>query len=931
MKPITLTMSAFGPFADEITVNLQALTDGGLYLISGDTGAGKTTIFDAISFALYGTPSGDHRSASMLRSGYADAARKTFVRLTFSYHGKEYTITRTPSYEREGLKTAQPAEAVLEVPGQAPISRVRDVNDAILSIMGVDREQFSQIAMIAQGDFLKLLHASTKERMDIFRRLFGTETYAALQERLRQDASELDGKRRTAQAQMQQVLQSLHRDDFDGDWDTDVLDALLGGVLPIQEIPNLLERQKTLLRTQMEQVVQLITNNETALTAANTRLGQAQELQRLKTALTAARERLTAAETALAEQQKHDVLLKEEWNDAALDALGGQITVLEQRMPDYDRLTELHLRRKKLSDDKTAAEQNRALFDAEQKHLTAQVEDTRTQLSAIVGAEAKMTALESEVREKRRVCEQLDAVERDIADYLALCDRLERAQTAYRQAADNAGRAAAEYERLHRAYLDEQAGILAASLMAGEPCPVCGSREHPSPASASPAAPTKEELQASKVKADTMADDAKAQSTAAGELVGRTAEKEAALRAQVQTLGGIADAVTEPLSREWVRTELINAVQNRKSEAVQSQKTTERDYAAAVTVYRGKQALEESLPLLEQKAKTVAGQYTKACADAAACATQLDELDGQIAALAQTLPYPDVHAAKTELENLNFRRGSIRDILRRQDEQLTEAKRCFTAAEAEVRGLTEQLSGAEEMDAELLRGCRDALHAEQTGLNNRRDVLHAKLERIGGAYAAMCTLTEKLTALEKQYTMVRQLSDTANGNLRGKERIMLETYIQMSYFDRILMRANRRFLVMSGGQYELLRAESAESNRAQSGLDLQVIDHYNGTVRNVRTLSGGESFLASLSLALGLSDEIQSAAGGIRLESMFIDEGFGTLDEGALEQALSVLSGLSLGDCSVGIISHVGALKSRIERKLIVRKTPQGSTVSVEM
>ena len=931
MKPMILTMSAFGPFAEEVTVDLQALTDGGLYLISGDTGSGKTTVFDAISFALYGTPSGDHRSASMLRCRYADVTRKTYVKLKFSYHGKEYTVTRVPAYEREGYKTAQAAEAVLEMPDQPPVSRVRDVNDAILAIMGVDREQFSQIAMIAQGDFLKLLHASTKERIDIFRRLFGTETYSRLQERLRQEAGRLDDDRQKLQERMEQVLRSLHPDDFDGNENAEVSDALLSGVLPPHEIPDVLHRQKLVWDAQMEQVMQSISINETALTAANTQLGRAQEQLRLRDALITAEQRLAAAEAALKEEQKKDAVLREEWNETSLETLGAEITALEQRMSDYETLTTMQTRRKALSLSLESAKQRRDALEAQQKTIDAQLEDGRTQLAALTGAEAQMAALEAQTKDARRLCEEIDSVACDIAAYLALCDRLEQVQTAYRTAADFAGDAAMTYERASRAYLDAQAGILAAALVEGEPCPVCGSREHPNPASVSAAAPTKEELQALKVKTETLAQDARIKSTAAGEQMGRVTEKEASLRARLRTFAELSDRITEPLSRAWVEGDLTEAVHMRKTAATQALQCSEQAYAAAVQAYRGKQALEESLPLLEQKVKATAEQYTHACTEVVSHTAQIEALDGQIISLVNTLPYPDAHTASASLENLRFRHGNIKEILRRQQEHLSEAERKRTVAEAEVCGLTEQVSGEEALDAGLLRGCCDALLAERAGLNDRRDRLQNRRERISSAYAAMCELTEKLAVLDEQYIMVRQLSDTANGNLRGKERIMLETYIQMSYFDRILLRANRRFLVMSGGQYELQRAASAESNRTQSGLDLQVIDHYNGSVRNVRTLSGGESFLASLSLALGLSDEIQSAAGGIRLESMFIDEGFGTLDEGALEQALNVLSGLSLGDCSVGIISHVGALKSRIERKLIVKKTPAGSTVSLEM
>ena len=442
MKPMILTMSAFGPFAEEVTVDLQALTDGGLYLISGDTGSGKTTVFDAISFALYGMPSGDHRSASMLRCRYADVSRKTYVKLKFSYHGKEYTVTRVPAYEREGYKTPQAAEAVLETPDQPPVSRVRDVNDAILAIMGVDREQFSQIAMIAQGDFLKLLHASTKERIDIFRRLFGTETYSRLQERLRQEAGRLDDDRQKLQERMEQVLRSLHPDDFDGNENAEVSDALLSGVLPPHEIPDVLHRQKLVWDAQMEQVMQSISINETALTAANTQLGRAQEQLRLRNALTTAEQRLAAAEAALKEEQKKDAVLREEWNETSLETLGAEITALEQRMSDYETLTTMQTRRKALSLSLESAEQRRDALEAQQKTIDAQLEDGRTQLAALTGAEAQMAALEAQTKDARRLCEEIDTVERDIAAYLALCERLEQVQTAYRTAADLAGDAA---------------------------------------------------------------------------------------------------------------------------------------------------------------------------------------------------------------------------------------------------------------------------------------------------------------------------------------------------------------------------------------------------------------------------------------------------------------------------------------------------------
>ena len=936
MKPISLTLCAFGPFADETHIDLRALTDGGLYLICGDTGAGKTTIFDAISFALYGSPSGDHRDASMLRSKYADSACKTYVELEFSYRGKVYRIRRTPSYEREGMKTPQHAEAELYIPDRPPVTRLREVNEEILSIMGVDREQFSQIAMIAQGDFLKLLHATTKERMDIFRRLFGTEKFEQLQNTLRRDAGILDDECRLLQARITQVLQSLGADDFSGYADEEddggaVVEALLSGTLPQNDIPDVLGRQKDRLVLQMKLLDDALAKNETALSEADTRLGRAIEVQKMREALGAAQARRETSAQVLEDLRHKEALLRDECDETTVDALGKSIAALEQLMPEYEVLENLRAKLSALQTDLITSEQNRTALTQQRDRLVQQAEAERQELADLSDAQGDMNLWETKTAAARETHANLCALERDGKAYLELLDRLKAAQTDYMDARERADALNADYESKNRAFLDEQAGILASELRDGEPCPVCGSREHPSPAVISSAAPSEQELKTARKNASAALRTAEEKSLAAGEVRGRQTEKQAALLLQIRGQALMPDAeIPDDLSRAWIEGTLFAILDAGRTEAENHLSETEKGYAAAVQKYRRKQALELSVPKTEKELRTVGETLAAALTEDAARQAQRSEWQEQLNGLSEKLPYPDRGRAAGELQNMSFRQANIRDILARQKEQLDEAERTFAACEAEVLRLTEQLSDAATLDASVLRTFRDTLSSEQEKLKVRRDGLHLHLERISGACAALKELICRAAETEGRRTRLRALSDTANGALRGKERIMLETYVQMSYFDRVLIRANRRLLVMSGGQYELMRAKEAESNRAQSGLDLTVIDHYNGSVRNVKTLSGGESFLASLSLALGLSDEIQSRAGGIRLESMFIDEGFGTLDDTALEQAVGVLASLTVGDCSVGIISHVGALKERIPRRLHVRKTPGGSSVSIE-
>ena len=936
MKPISLTVCAFGPFAGETQIDLRALSNGGLYLICGDTGAGKTTIFDAISYALYGSPSGDHRDASMLRSKYADSACKTYVELEFSYRGKVYRIRRTPSYEREGMKTPQHAEAELYIPDRPPITRLREVNDEIQSIMGVDREQFSQIAMIAQGDFLKLLHATTKERMDIFRRLFGTEKFEQLQNALRRDAGLLEDECRLLQARITQVLQSLGIDDFSGyaDGEDDggaVVEALLSGALPQSEIPDVLGRQKDRLMLQMTLLNDALTKNETALSEADTRLGRAIEVQKLREALSAAHTRRDTSAQVLEDLRRKEALLREECDETTVDALGKSIAALEQLMPEYEVLEALRAKLSALDAELISSERNRTALTQQRDLLTHQAEAGREELAALSDAQNTMTIWETKTAEARQTHEKLCAMERDGRAYLDLLDRLEAAQEAYLTVRERADALNADYESKNRAFLDEQAGILAGELRDGEPCPVCGSREHPAPAMVSSAAPSEQELKTARKKASEALRAAEEKSLAAGEVRGRQTEKQAGLLLQIRGLAVIPDEeIPDALSRFWIDDTLFPVLHTARIAAECHLSETEKAFAASVQTYRRKQALDLSVPKMEKELHTVGEALSAALTEDAARQAQKTEWQEQLNALSEKLPYPDRDRAAGELQNMSFRRANIREILSRQKQQLDEAERTHAACEAEVLRLTEQVADADALDASVLRTFRDALSSEQEKLKKRRDGLHLHLERISGAYAALKDLISRAAETEGRRARLRALSDTANGALRGKERIMLETYVQMSYFDRVLVRANRRLLVMSCGQYELMRAREAESNRAQSGLDLEVIDHYNGSVRNVKTLSGGESFLASLSLALGLSDEIQSRAGGIRLESMFIDEGFGTLDDAALEQAVGVLASLTVGDCSVGIISHVSALKDRIPCRLRVTKTPGGSKVSLE-
>jgi len=341
---------------------------------------------------------------------------------------------------------------------------------------------------------------------------------------------------------------------------------------------------------------------------------------------------------------------------------------------------------------------------------------------------------------------------------------------------------------------------------------------------------------------------------------------------------------------------------------------------------RKKKQLEEELAAGEKRMAELQEELSDRKQELAAEETRCTELKKQAEELASSLPYTDRNEALQKKEELIGFIDSLRTELERAEQHYNECRTALTELKGRISQLENQLEQGDDC-------CAEKEEARKAELSREKEILQGQLQKARTRISTNETVRKniketsgQLEILEERWTWVKSLSNTANGNITGKEKVMLETYIQMTYFDRIILRANRRLMSMTGGQYELVRRQVAENNRSQSGLELDVIDHYNGSQRSVKTLSGGESFKASLSLALGLSDEVQSSAGGIRLDTMFVDEGFGSLDEESLQQAIRTLAGLSEGNRLVGIISHVGELKEKIDRQVLVTKEKSGGS-----
>lgn len=911
MRPIRIEMSAFGPYAGKQTVEMDRLGTSGIYLITGDTGAGKTTIFDAIVFALYGTASSDRRSGDMLRSRYAEPDTPTEVKLVFAYRNKEYEIRRNPTYQRPKLRgegmTQENASAELRLPGGEILTRTGEVDEKIREILGMTRDQFMQIAMIAQGDFLKLLLAKTEERRKIFSSIFRTGRYARLEERLKQEARQA---RKTYDDLVREIGFEQERarlpegTDRSGLRDEEYLQA-------IEKFRD--EAGKRLEEGEKKQ--ELLRGELDALAA---RILAAEEQEKRKKALEETRQQRTKLQTA-AEQRKQELEAARSREPEAKEK-EARLHVEQDRLQQYDRLEELKQQKIEAEKKQASDEAARKKLEEGRKSLTQQIQDCRQKIKEKEALAGKATALSGEKERLRSQGAEYNELKTLLEAYEEASEKWSRAAVTYQAACGKEQEFGESYRRQHRAFLDDQAGILAAELAEDQPCPVCGSLHHPSPAVKTDDAPTRETVEQSQKRWE--------ESKTAMDEAGR---KAAALRgtrdSSLQHMEEKAKGLNMPTEPAALKETLMEEQKRFRSKW----KEVTEALAASEAAAEAKVVLEEKLETLQKKQEEDEEAYRKLELESARLQEQIENLSANYSELKETLPYPDRESAGKAASLLDREIREIREAVQSAEENEQAAAGRIQEAEGRMDELQKQIregESAEAMTSAELQENQKEKKEEQLRLQAEAKEDNLIWETNSAAAGRIRKLSGEREQAARKYSMLQNLADTANGNLSGKQRIQLETYVQQQLFDRILVRANTRFRVMSGGQYDLVRRKEYQKNQ-QSGLDLDVVDHYNGTTRSVSTLSGGESFMASLSLALGLSDEIQESAGGVQLDALFVDEGFGSLDEETLDQAMKAIQTLAEdGGRIVGIISHVTELQNRIDRQLLVRKMKSGGSTA---
>lgn len=907
MRPLKITMSAFGPYAGEVTLDMQKLGKSGIYLITGDTGAGKTTVFDAISYALYGEASGNYRENTTLRSKYASADTPTFVELEFEYNNEIYKINRNPEYPRPNKRgegfTKQSANAELVMPDGSVITKIKDVSAKVEEIIGINKNQFSQIAMIAQGDFRKLLNCETNERSKIFRKIFKTEPYHNIEIKLSSLFNELKRNREKEKSGIEQYINQLKCNANDT-LSLELERAKSGDVLIeyVIKLAGEIINKDTLEYTKTQKNIESI-NEEIEKINSNIKLYENQEAT--KKAFAEASAKLEELKTKRNECEK--AYKSAEAQRERLDDLTRKINLINSKMPKYDELKSLENSINKRTQNFEKSNNSLKLKQQEITLLEKEIDEKSKALEEVKGADLLVQKLTAQKEEIKKKAEALKELKTEIDRCKTEQKNLKNAQSFAKSALDEYGALENEYNQIYIAFFNEQAGIIADELKDGEPCPVCGSTSHPNLARKSENAPSQADVESAQnlvKKAQEKAD--KARDTASA-LKSRFDEIAANVKSAAKKLFGTDDNVFDDYNSN------INALKKEYDDTLALLKTANEK----LNLY---QKLDKEIPEIQEKQKSLSDEISTLNTQKASDEAFISENTKRVTSIKSELDFESADLAKDKLKEYTNLSSDIKNAIEKSKNAFDDIKSKYDTQKGKKASLENALKEFKEIDLASLNEKSLKLNEYKKGVDETAKSLYSRIENNKSRVDDISKKRDILKGYDDKYVWLKALSETANGDISGKEKITLETFVQMTYFDSIIRKANIRLLTMSDGQYELVRRSDAETLKKNEGLALDVIDHFNGSSRSVSTLSGGESFMASLCLALGLSDEIQSSNGGIKLDTMFVDEGFGSLDGEALDRALSALTSLSQGNRLVGIISHVDALCDRIDNKIVITK-----------
>lgn len=1011
MRPELLTLSAFGPYAGTVKIPFSEFGDHGIYLITGDTGAGKTTIFDGIVFALYGEASGDYRKADMLRSDFAKPGDRTYAELVFTCRGRRYTVRRSPEYMRPKARgdgmTKEAADGFLEFADGHVVTGSRQTTKAIEELLGIDRNQFVQIAMIAQGDFLKLLLAGTEERGRIFRKIFDTGPYLEFQKELKRRVLDQKHAYEELQRSMRQYAQEirllpqevscgLESAAADSTYEAQPVlseeqvskekteNLRVGAERTLMEVGNWRAREEHVRRNLMlwqkkdaeyhvADLLELLSELlrlqgceqecvERELHVAEAETGELQE--RIGKEKMAARargemakrqsllERLIPERKRLEEHLKQAQARQPEAEKAAQDA-----AALQEKMKYY---TELETVRNALAQSRKNEEKAAKKIEwiLEQTEIgKKKIAEGKMCLSGLGTVERELVLLQGQQETVIRRIRELASAQQMTTQAEVLGVRVQKAEQLFLVAREKSTELGQRYVEMEAAFLSGQAGILAEHLQDGMPCPVCGAIEHPFPAIRSNQVPTEKDLKMlSEKKEQAVARTTEAARVSAGErgkygqaceevrtwyirnaLQSRQAQIQVEQGQQAgpsaQPVSAVSGNVTEQDVMTWTEEVLLEQVkrylEEEEKQMEDAGRVLEQKKEEQNRLLVKKKDLEERIPRYETKLAELQAQQEELRSMEVRFRSDAENQEKRAEGLKAELLYGSSEEAERAMRELLKLRSEIEQNIRTAQERLEECQRQQSAEQKAAETLLRQATQEDGRSLEELETKRVRVQNRRSQLLERQRACHAVLETNKRILEKLLKGQKEMEAAETNFRTLAALSDTANGELKGRQKLAFEQYIQIVFFRQIITEANKRFSAMTDGRYLLRRRETAGNLRSQTGLELDVYDYYTGRLRSVQSLSGGESFKASLSLALGLSDVVQQHAGGIQLDTVFIDEGFGSLDHESLNQAIGILNELAGENRLAGIISHVDELKERIEKKIVVRRGMAGSTLEL--
>lgn len=1019
MRPLRLELTAFGPYKEKTVLDFRDLKNQNLFLVCGPTGSGKTTIFDAIAYALYDDASGESRNKDTFKSQFASDQELCQVTFLFELKGEEYSITRSPRQTGPGKRNGTVKNydsTVAFYHGNQVTTKIKEANEEIAELLSLSYNQFKQIVMLPQGEFKKLLESDSKNKEEIFRDIFRTELILSFQETLKKQAAQLKKDTENAEVSLLSAFEYLK----------DIKDEELTDAMDLQDTENVLKRLDELGKYYTQKETDFLTSlkqNENNLLDLQTKIT---EWKKYETLVTEHKQLMNLTEEfqqmgkQLADYQQGQVCLeaKKQWMDIQTEnkQIQNQLTdeqdkkektveklqKLNERFlsieKEYKNLPEWRKEKEQLHKQKESLlqlekiEEEKITIEKQQADAETIVDDLEVQLVELKKKQDKWTKQSQEIRkaqdelwkkneEKQPIQDQINHLQnkvKEISKLEILTETLTIAMIEMKKSQSDYEAKSKLLTDLRIIYNNNLAGILATDLLQGNPCPVCGSYEHPSPAQPILETPSDEQLEEMEINRDSASQHYSEASASVAGLKTQIKDLESSLGFTIEYLEQEKNEVSESLAQinknlhilehnlqllqevivdyDKVQSEIIACAQTErdtelKKKEIQtniSNRKSRLEFLEANRKILLPEIFEFDLQALLGNLDECSARIDKIEIEYPLIKNEINELDKNLAGQISTVFFLEIQVKATKkrmksahkkyqdkLNQADFDENFEENLLSEKDAKLKE--RILIEYQDSVKINTQNLATqkllvdryGKELSLESLNLQSIQFQEEKTSLELEINSIRRFLQTIEKGENSIKKIYKKMHSFLEEYQRVQRLSEIANGTSKETGRMSFERYVLAIYYEEIVKAANIRLQQMTADRYLLLRTEEKGKGAGAKGLELDVFDHYTGQTRSVKTLSGGESFKASLALALGLSDVMQSQSGGIQIDTLFIDEGFGTLDSESLDHAIQTLAELNARGRIVGVISHVDELKTRIPAHIEVTHTTEGSHAKI--